>query len=317
MSGLPSDARSLLRWGTLCYLAAPSPGGPHVTPVVFALDRSRLWATTSRGAVKAAAWRRHPVAGGLVQVGERAVAFRGTVTLYDALDPFTWPAVAFRAPAVVRASTKFTLKNARFFAGYARDARRVPLSWTPPGRIAVSVDLEAGAVLEGEDLVDTWGEWGSEAAGRTSFRAARRSAFPDGELPEELGELVAPAGRGVLGLEGGDAPVVLPVRWARADGAYYAVLPRPLLALAGAPAEGQGSLVVDRASAWRAARMAGLMLRGPADVFLPGEVRSGRTSLLALARRAGPLPGEPAVVRLRPERAVWWSGWASGTVRAR
>ena len=311
---LPSEARSVLRGGTLCYLAAPAEHGPHLTPVVFALDRNRLWGTTSRGAVKAAIWRRKPVAGGLVHAGDRAVTFRGTVTLYDALDPFTWPAAAFRAPAVVRASTKFTLKNARFFAGYARDARRVPLSWTPPGRIVFSVDLDSGAVLEGPEVVERWGEWGSGAGSRTSFRAGRRADFPDGKVPEELEALLASSGRGTLGLAGPQGPVVLPARWARADGAYYAVLPSSHVELAGAAAEGAGSLVLDRASAWRAARMAGLLLRGPADVFLPRRVRSGRDALLERAGKAGRLPEGPAVIRLRPDRAVWWSGWSSGTV---
>lgn len=319
MSPLPSEARAILRSGTLCYLGAPSDEGPHVTPVVFALDRSRVWATTSRRAVKAAAWRRRPVAGGLVRDGGRALVFRGQVTLYDALDPFTWPASVFRGPALARASARFTLKNARFFAGYARDARQVPLSWTPPGRVVVSVDLEAGAVVhEGDGTVaEAWGEWGSRVRSRRSFRSDVAGAFPDGRVPEELEDLLGSPGPGVVGLSGADGPVVLPARWLRADGSFYAVLSRDVLALAGPAAESRGALVVDRASAWRAARMAGLLLRGRTDVLVPQRLRSGREALLERARRAGPLPPDPVVVRLRPTAVVWWSGWTSGTVRRR
>jgi hypothetical protein len=63
--------------------------------------------------------------------------------------------------------------------------------------------------------------------------------------------------------------------------------------------------------------MRGLLIQGEVEVFVPGTVRTGRAALLAKAARAAPLPSDPAVVRIRAQRATWWRGWASGTVRSR
>jgi hypothetical protein len=282
--------------------------------VVFVLDGERLWATTARRTVKAREWRRDPLAAGLVLHGDAAVTFRGRVTLYDALDPFTWPASILRGPALVRASTRFTAKNARFFAGYARDAYRVPLSWTPPGRVVVSIDLEHGAVLSEGRVDEAWGEWSDTTAGQRTFRASPRSRTPDLDVPEDLRDILGAGGPGALAIEGAVGPAVLPVRWTREEGGPLAVLPRPVLALAGPAARAPAALVLDRASSWRAARMRGVLLRGEADVFLPGDVQTGGETLLRLARGAGELPPDPAVVRVRARDAVWWHGWTSGTV---
>jgi hypothetical protein len=316
VTGIPARARRVLEDGILCHLAAPGPGGPHVTPVVFALEGDRIWATVARGTAKARRWRRRPVASGLVQLGDTALAFRGTVTIHDVLDPGTWPVSIVRAPRVTLASIRFSLKNARFFAGYARDAARVPLGWTPPGRVFVSVDLEAGALLDraAGHVSQRWGKWGSRVASAREFRPTRGGAGPDRRLPEEIRSLLEGSGKGVLGIEGPHGPVVLPVGWARADGAYYAVLPLPFLRLAGARSEGPAGLVVDMASRWRAARMRGVLLRGDAVTYAPDRLRTGREALVARAREAGDLPGDAAVVRIRPSTAVWWMGWASATV---
>jgi hypothetical protein len=319
MSRVPGAARDILGAGTLCYLAARTEEGLHVTPVVFVLDGGRVWATTARRTVKARAWKGDRTAAGLVRLGDRAVSFRGKVTLYDALDPRTWPASVLRGPALARASTRFTVKNARFFAGYARDARRVPFSWTPPGRIAVSVELEAGAVLDLErgEVEERWGPWGDAVEGRATFRRTSRSRPPEAGAPAELRRGLGSAGPGALGVEGKLGPAVLPARWVRSEGTHYVVLPRPVLALAEVRKDVPAALVLDRASAWRASRMRGILLRGDAQVYLPDGMRSGREALLAHAGRAGTLPTDPAVLRIHTRTAVWWEGWASGTVGRR
>ena len=319
MSRLPEDARHILEGGTLCYLAARTSAGLHVTPVVFVLDGHRLWATTARRSVKARAWKSDPSTAGLVRVEHQALTFRGNVTLYDALDPLTWPASLFRAPTLARASTRFTLKNARYFAGYARDARRVPLSWMPPGRIVISIDLESGAVLDLDQgqVAERWGSWGDRVESRTSFRRSSRSRPTEAGAPPDLRRALGSSGSGTLGVEGGVGPAVLPVRWARAEGSHHAVLPRPLLALAEVGPDVAAALVLDRPSAWRAALMRGMLLRGEAEVYLPDRLRTGGSVLLARAATAGPLPADPAILRLHARTAVWWEGWASGTVGRR
>jgi nitroimidazol reductase NimA-like FMN-containing flavoprotein (pyridoxamine 5'-phosphate oxidase superfamily) len=316
VKGIPDAVRAVLDRGILCHLAAPSPAGPHVTPVVFVRDGDRLWGTTGRGTTKAARWRRAPAAGGLVVVGDAAVTFRGAVTLYDGLDPSTWWSSATRAPQLARASARFTVKNARFFAGYARDAAHVPLAWTPPARVVFSVDLDAVAILEDGRLGRRWGIWDGSVQARTSFRRSAGGLAPD-RFPQELRDLVDRPGWGTLGLDRGRGPAVVPCRWVRSGGTYHAVVSRGLLQLAGASSDAAGSLVIDRASTWRAARMQGLLLRGPSAAFVPSTVRSGATSLAKVIAEAGRPPDDPAVVRITPRTAVWWSGWSSGTVGRR
>jgi nitroimidazol reductase NimA-like FMN-containing flavoprotein (pyridoxamine 5'-phosphate oxidase superfamily) len=307
----PDAARDVLDRGVLCHVAAPDPSGPHVTPVVFTVEGGRVWGTTGRGTTKARRWRDDGRAAGLVRAADRWVTFRGPVTMYDLLDPSTWGHSLRRIREVTAASARFTVKNARFFAGYARDAARVPLAWTPPARVLFSVDLQAGAVGEGDRVLERWGTWGRRLEGLPSYRAAT-APIPNGGLPEEVRSLLTESGPGTLAVEGRRGPVVLPARWTREDGSFLAVLPRRVLALAAPPTRGRAALVVEHASRWRAARMRGLLVRGEAATFLPDELRGGRRSLDAATRDVA-VP-DPAVVRLRAETVVWWQGWVSGTV---
>jgi hypothetical protein len=319
VSSIPNEARAILADGDFCYVAAAAPSGPHLTPVVFAYDGGRLWLTTSRGSLKARVWRSDPRVAGLVRAGDRAVTFRGRVRTYDALDPFTWPLAVIGSGRLLRAATRFTLKNARFFFGYAVDATEVPLMWAPPGRIFDGIELRAGRVLDlttGQEA-GGWGSWelGSRgrahaAAGtspRTNLPTARRAsaaasparALERGVPASVLGAL-GTSGDGVLAVrpEPGSGPLtVLPVRWTRAGGAFEVRLPAALLALASAGPAPVVGLTVDQASTWRARQMRGMLLRGPARVARAGRRRE-----------------DDAVLVLRPERAVWWEGWTSGTV---
>jgi hypothetical protein len=320
MSAVPAAALEVLDEGRLCYLFARTRHGPHVTPVVFVLDEGAVWATTARATAKARAWKSDPTAAGLVRGGDRAVAFRGSVTMYDLLDPTTWRPGLRRRKQLLKASARFAMKNARYFAGYARDVRRLPLAWMPPARIIVSIDLEAGAVFDAEagTVEERWGRLGSLSRGRTTFRPSAGAGLPERGMYRDLRRALGRSGRGALGLFGPGGPIVLPVAWSRAgsEGAYYAVLPRPFL-LAGATPAPKGALMMDLPSPWRASRMRGILLQGEVEVFVPRNVRAGRDDLLVRARRAGPLLDDPAVVRLRPERAVWWKGWSSDTVERR
>lgn len=312
MTSLSRAARTILNEGTLCYLGAPSAVGPHVTPVVFVLDGGRVWGTTGRGTTKVKLWRRDAIAGGLVGHGDRWLSFRGPVTLYDALDPSTWGASLRRGPRVASASARFSLKNARFFAGYARDVTRVPLAWTPPARVIFSIDVAAGAVLADDLVVERWGSWADDAAGLRAFRPA--AARPHAEsLPDDARDLLREPGEGTIGIASDLGPVILPATWRGTSDTYYARVPASVLAMAGPQRDTPVSLVVDRASAWRAANMRGVLLRGPSSVYLADEMTSGRGEL---EKHAGDLASGDAVIRIRPSSAVWWSGWASGTVRS-
>jgi hypothetical protein len=300
---IPGSAREILERGTLCYLAVRTRQGPHLTPVVFAVDGGRIWLTTSRASVKARALRQDQDVAGMVRLGSRLVTFQGRARTYDAFDPLSWPSAAVAGPRLVRAATRFSLKNARFFAGYAVNARQVPLAWTPPGRVFVGIEVVAGGVLDvaQAEVEERWGDW---SEGPSQVSRGRRP--PDTTtralelgVPRAVRSVVGDRGEGALAA--GGWPAVLPVTWRRIarDRAYHAVLPRAFLELAGSRPRNRTSpiraaLAVDRLAAWKAADMAGMLLQGDADTSTFEDDR--------------------ALIRLRPRRVVWWQGWSSGTV---
>jgi hypothetical protein len=283
---------------------------------VYAVHGSRLWLTTARRSVKARAWRLDSTVAGVVRAGRRAVALVGAARTHDLLDPSTWAASAAAAPTITAAAVAFTRRNARFFAGYAVDARRIPLAWTPPGRVFAEVTLRAAAVIEEHETVRRTWEWpGLGYRSRGAFRAVPSSGDALAGIPKDVRERVRGAGPAALAVEGRHGPVVLPVTWVSDRGAAYAVLSSEVLALAEAGPEAPAALTVDHASRWRARAMAGVLLQGTASIHVVGRLRSGSEAAIRLARRAGVLEEGPVVVRVTPERTVWWRGWVSDTVK--
>jgi hypothetical protein len=311
---LPKPIRRILRDGVLCYLASPHSAGPHVTPVVYAAHASRLWVTTSRSSVKAKAWRRDPRVGGLVRAGDRALVFSGTVATYDLLDPATWPRSVLHAPSITRAATAFTTKNTRFSAGYAVDAYRVPLAWTPPGRVFAAIAIERAAVIGPGGVERRWGRAKSRIRSSSTFRASRSGDALEG-VPEMVRQRIGERGDAALGLQGRGAPVVLPARWAAAGTGIDVVVDDGVLALATGGAELRASVTIDHASQWRARAMTGVLAQGDATIHRISTLRTGRASAARIAERAGFDAKRAAIVRVRPRRIVWWRGWDSGTVK--
>jgi hypothetical protein len=216
---------------------------------------------------------------------------------------------------LVRAATRFTLKNARFFFGYAVDATGVPLAWTPPGRIFNGIQLRAGKVLDlaSGRPVAGWGEWatgegrtggmtnGTRVAGRSSSAVSLAQVL-DRDVPGSVLEAVGRSGDGVVAIRGKGVTeeaslTVLPAMWRRTNGSFEITLPTSVLALAEPGSAPSVGLTVDQASTWRARQMRGMLLRGPAR-------RSG-----------GRGSRSKAVLTLHPRSVVWWEGWTSGTVR--
>ena len=284
--------------------------------MVFVLDGGALWVTTSRGSVKARSWRRDPSVAGLVAVGTQAVIFRGRVRTYDALDPLSWPASVAAGPRIIRAAAAFSLKNARFFAGYAVDATQVPLAWTPPGRVFARIELSAGKVLDRKEVIDDWGDWPEGVAYRSSFAGPSSSRGIDVKAPLAIRRAVGAQGEGAVAVDAGGRITVLPAAWKRVarEGVYDAIVPDALLRLTLASREAPVALTVDRASPWRAADMSGMLLQGPGHLYSPAETSRGRR---ALAARVGRDREGMSLLRIHPTRVVWWQGWGSGTVVAR
>jgi Pyridoxamine 5'-phosphate oxidase len=311
MSFLSTAVQTVLEEGPFCAVATMTPRGPHCTPLVFAYSGGRLWLTTSRGSVKARAWKVDPGVSGLIRHGAASVTFTGTVTTYDALDRGSWGSAVSGAVSLTRATATFSRKNARFFAGYAMDARQVPLAWTPPGRVFVAIDIERTALLEDDGVQEGRGRWGGEVASHTTFRSVKHGDDPLAALPGELRDELGRSGEGALTVQGARGPVVLPVRWRADEVVLYAALPAETLALAGVGADAPVALTMDKASAWRARDMVGAMVQGTGACYVGEQLGSGVKTARALA--ADMAPGADALVRVHPSRLVWWKGWSSGS----
>jgi hypothetical protein len=311
VSFVSTAVQGVLEEGQFCAVAASSPSGPHCTPLVFAYSGARLWLTTSRRSVKARAWRVDPTTAGLIRLGELAVTFTGTVKTYDALDKRTWGAAVAGATSIARATAGFSRKNARFFAGYAFDARQVPFAWTPPGRVFVGVDLERVALVDGDGVQEGRGRWGGEVVSHRTFRRSSSGDDPLAVLPGDVAQAIGRDGNGALAISGERGLVVVPARWHAEPTALYVGLPAETLALASADRDTQVALTVDTPSAWRARDMVGAMFQGVGEFFVAGEVGSGAKTLRTIA--TGISPAADALVRIAPRRVVWWKGWTSGS----
>jgi Pyridoxamine 5'-phosphate oxidase len=309
---LAPRVRSVFDRGVFCHVAVSTASGPHLTPMVFAVAGDRIWVTTSRGTVKARTWRHDDRVVGLVRAGEDAVAFGGRAIRHDALDPSTWTRSLLESPLVALATARFTTRNARFFAGYAVDANRVPLAWTPPGRVFVALELERTALLERGHVVETWGEWSHAVPSRSAFARRRASDGALIGLPADLREALGDGGDGALALAGAAGGAVIPAAWRLERGGLFAVVSKDAVALAGATtASPRVALTLDRPSSWRARHMLGAMVRGTGEIAVLDRLTSGVQAARALAHGEGDV-----VVTVRPERSVWWRGWESGTVDA-
>lgn len=311
MSFLSTAVQNVLEQGSFCAVATTGPAGPHCTPLVFAYSGGRLWFTTSRRSVKTRAWKADPSAAGLVRHGDLAVAFTGTAKLYDALDRNTWGDAVAGATSIARATAAFSRKNARFFAGYAIDAKQVPFAWAPPGRVFVGIELARTALVDADGVQEGKSRWAGTSRSHGTFRRSAKGDDPLAVVPREVRQLLGGDGEGALSLNGDRGPVVIPARWRADEHALYAALPTETLALAVAGPDAPAALTADEASSWRARDMVGAMLQGTASIYLLDELGSGAKTARELATGIDPDAG--ALVRLAPTRAVWWRGWSSGS----
>jgi Pyridoxamine 5''-phosphate oxidase. len=312
VSFLSTAVQQVLEQGSFCAVASSTPRGPHCTPLVFAYSGGRVWLTTSRRSVKARAWKIDPGVAGLVRFGELSVSFTGTAHTYDALDRSTWGSAVASATSIARAGAGFSKKNAKFFAGYAFDARQVPFAWTPPGRVFVGVELERTALLGEDGVQEGRGRWGGEVRSHPTFRSTKGAEDPLGSLPAEVRGEIGAGGDASLAIGGERGPVVVPVRRRVEGGSLYAALPAETLALAGVGPDAPLALTVDRASEWRARDMVGVMVQGAGAIHVLDDLGSGAKTARALATSIDPEAG--ALIRILPTRLVWWKGWSSGSL---
>jgi hypothetical protein len=192
------------------------------------------------------------------------------------------------------------------------DARQVPFAWTPPGRVFVGVDLERTALLGPDGVQEGRGRWGGEAGSAATFRRTKIDD-PFEAVPISVADGLERDGAGVLAIDGARGLIGVPVRWRAEEHALYAALPAETLAIADAAETARVALTIDRASVWRARDMVGAMFQGEATFFAADHVGSGAKTLRAIARDMD--PNADALVRIVPDRVVWWEGWTSGSAR--
>jgi hypothetical protein len=248
--------------------------------------------------------------------GAASVLFGGTVRLYDALDPATWAAIVVDGPSVAAATMRFGRKNARYVAGYAVDAPRVPLAWTPPGRVLARVVVDRSAVVDAAGVHPISGGWDESSPGAaTSFAPTSRDADGSARLAAEIERrLGSGSGDAVVAVDGPSGLLTLPVRWTSAATGLYAALPSRVARLGLGP-DGQIALAIDRRSTWRARSMIGVLVRGDARSWAVASLELGAGAATQLARAAGVEAGDAVVVRVRPRRVTWWSGWSTASAR--
>jgi hypothetical protein len=270
------------------HVAVAASRGPHVTPAVFDVDGGRLWFVTPRRSVKARVIARRRRVGGLVQLGGRAVMIGGRARI---VDPLTARGIFSpgRLLDLPLAAAGYLSRNHRHATGTIRDHEAPTLALS---RVLVSIDIDRLALLDGWEVVDTWGRWaqsdflllGTPPAGTRPDLSA---------LPPAVRRLLGDDAPVVLGWRAVSGPLALPARW-QATGEVETSA--EAMVLAGA-AGGSLACVTAERSSYRLKSKHGLLVSGDGH-----------------ARRAG--DGPLARVTLDVRRTTWWRGEERHTVEA-
>jgi Pyridoxamine 5'-phosphate oxidase len=289
----PLGARRVAGAARLAHVAVETAGGPHVTPQGFAWVGDDVWLVAARGSLKVRAIRRRPRVGVLLRAGDEAVVLSGVAEIPWPGEPGFARAAASMIAALPCAGLLYGAHNAALLAGYTVDLAGLsaPL---PIDRVPIRVRVLRGALLDGEDVLATWGRWTGKPEADTAATVRHRG---DGRLLDEVPEAAAVLARarrdGVLALQSAVGPLPLPARWdARTRRATVAA---DAVAALKVPARAAAALEFDEPSA-RPSRVAGIMLRGSATL---GRARARRVAATVDA-----------------DRATWWLGFDAGTTRA-
>jgi hypothetical protein len=216
----------------------------------------------ARGTVKARAIARDRRVGAMVRLGDRAVVVRGRARL---VDPLTLRGMRSLVDLPF-AATGFLGRNLRDTAGViaARPAPTLPVS-----RVGVALDVSAGMLLDGDDLILQWGTW---PAGDPPSGDEARHPLPDNVR-------MKPGTPVTVGWDSSAGPIALPARW-RGD---HAQASAAALGLAGVSAPGPACITAARS---------GSRLDSKRGVLISGE---------GFADAGG-------AVAIDPRRVTWWRG---------
>ena len=273
----------------LLHVAVAARNGPHVTPAVFDVDGGRLWFVTPRRSVKARVIDRHRRVGGLVQLGRWSVVIGGRARI---VDPLTARGIFSpgRLLDLPFAAAGYLGRNHRHATGTIRDHEAPTLALS---RVLVSIDIRRLALLDGFDVVDSWGQW-------SGTDLMLRGAPPPGitpelaALPASVRNLLTDDAPVVLGWQGLFGPLALPATWRDRGGELETS--GAALVLAGAASGSPACVTVER-SRYRLNSKQGLLLTGDGHARLDGGGRLAR-------------------VTLDLDRTTWWRGEERHTIAA-
>ena len=271
------------------YVAVAARRGPHVTPAVFDHDAGRLWFVTPRRSVKARVIDRHRRVGGLAKLGQRAVMISGRARI---VDPLTARGVFSldRLLDLPLAAAGYVSRNHRHATGTIRDHEAPTLALS---RVMVSIDIRRLALLDGWEVVDSWGRWpssdlllrGDPPAGTT----------PDlNAVPPGIRSLLVEDAPVVLGWQSATGPIALPARWQPDAGGLETSGQALILAAA---ASGSPASVCAERSRYRLKSKQGLLMTGEGHARLDGHRPSARVSMDV-------------------RRTTWWVGEDRQTIEA-
>lgn len=210
---LPPAVLGTLQEGRQAYLAVASEGGPHVTPDLYGWSGGKLWMAVASSTLKAKVLRREPVAGALVTASGRAVMLQGDAEIFDPLDVVRWARHVPRTPELAQALAGYTVRNAPDLLAFVADTAAGRLGRRiPPRRVLVALTPYSAASIEGEEIVDAWGDWrvdgteddASEAGPGTPVVVGLPgpAAVPARWFEDRSCLVVSPAVLAMLGLQG-------------------------------------------------------------------------------------------------------------------
>lgn len=212
------------------YVAVDAATGPHVTPELYAWSEGRLCFAAASNTLKAKVLSKRPLAAVVVRSGGATVLLAGEVVRPDPITAARWMA-------------GFVVRNAPDLLGFAADLVQGKAgSRIPSPRVVYGLVPDRAAIVEGDTVVASWGDWaGAEAPG-------------DDEGPSGV-----PA---VLGWDTEAGPLAVPVRW-DADACRAWASPE-VVGLAGLAGSARAAVVADDYGRPGPAGKTGVLLRGEA-----------------------------------------------------
>ena len=291
------DVATLLGATPYADVAVATQRGPHITPAAFAASCDRLWVVSSRRTVRVRAIRRNGLAAVLVRNGDRSVVVSGRAAVLSPWPPSEAIALAAGAPQAAEAAARYTLRNLRLvLAGFAADLVTGAGDPTVYDRVLVAVEPDRGLLVDGTEVLHTWGRWGR-------LTRPARAARPLPEVPplDDLLAGVPPEAAAALdrtdtvalGWLGPTGPVALPALGG-AGGGRIQVATRALDLTSG-DARSPACITVHDSDTSRPSGFRGVVLRGEGRVTRHGPQR--------------------AAVEVHADRVSWWSGFRAGTSR--